>query len=145
MTTVKEVLSDKPRPFNFIEPNALISDALSILRAVNLGYLVVMHENEFKGIFSEHDYVNKIAMNGWDIHVCRVCDAMQKDMPFVSVEDCVETCVQLCTAHNIHHLPVFDDLNFTGVITRGDIMRAIIRDGSLAVEKRNAEVLNHEW
>jgi len=139
MTTVAEVLSKKPRPFNYIEPNALVSDALSLLRSVNLSYLVVMHENEFKGIFSEHNYIDKIAMDGWDAHTCRVADSMRNDMPFVSLEDCIETCVQLCIAHNIHHLPVFDDFRFAGVITRGDIMRTIVDKGSAAVEKKKVE------
>ena len=139
MTTVAEVLSKKPRPFNYIEPDALVSDALSLLRSVNLSYLVVMHENEFKGIFSEHEYIDKIVLNGRDVHTCRVVDSMRSDMPFVSVDDCIETCVQLCTVHKAHHIPVFDDLHFAGVITRGDIMRTIVHQGSAAVEKKNVE------
>jgi CBS domain-containing protein len=129
MTTVASVLATKPRPFNFIDPGAKVADALNLLGAVNLSYLVVMHNQEFKGIFCEHDFCKNVAMRGWDPKVCRVEDTMTKDLPIVTPEDSIETCVRLFNAHHVFYIPVFDQFRFEGVITRGDVIRTMLRNG----------------
>ncbi|MBS1975270.1 MAG: CBS domain-containing protein, partial [Bacteroidetes bacterium] len=55
MKTVKDLIESKAKAFNVIEPGTMVIDALSVLNSVNLSYLIVMDEHEFKGIFSERD------------------------------------------------------------------------------------------
>lgn len=144
MITISSVLRLKPRPFNFIEPDARVADALNLLGAVNMSYLVVMHNQQFKGIFCEHDFCRNVAMRGWDPNVCTVQDTMTKDLPFVTPEDTLENCVRMFNAHHIFYIPVFDQYRFEGVITRGDVLRAMLRNGSVIFDDTTAKV-NPEW
>ncbi len=145
MTTVASVLSGKPRPFNFIEPDARVADALHLLGAVNLSYLVVMHEDQFKGIFCEHDFCKNVAMRGWDPAVCSVEDTMTTGLPTITPEDSIESCMRLFHAHHVFYLPVFDQYRFCGVITRGDVIRAFLRDGKEVLEDAASVSQNREW
>lgn len=129
MLTVATVLSGKPRPFNFIEPDALVKDALHLLGAVNMSYLVVMHEGEYKGIFCEQDFVRKVALCGWDPNICTVQDTMSRNLPTVQTDETVERCIHLFNAHKARYIPVFENRTFMGVITHGDLIRAMLRVG----------------
>ena len=53
MRTVKDILNAKAKPFNQITSHTLVIDALKMLNSINLSYLVVMDDDEYKGIFSE--------------------------------------------------------------------------------------------
>jgi CBS domain-containing protein len=145
MTTVASVLAGKPRPFNFIEPDARVADALQLLGAVNLSYLVVMHESDFRGIFCEHDFCKNVALRGWDPAVCTVEDTMTKGLPTISPTDSIETCMRLFHAHHVFYLPVFDQYRFEGVITRGDVIRAFLRDGKGVFEDPTPASNRIEW
>jgi CBS domain-containing protein len=138
MLTVATVLSGKPRPFNFIEPDALVKDALHLLGAVNMSYLVVMHEGEYKGIFCEHDFVHKVALCGWDPNICRVKDTMSTNLPLVQTNETVERCIHLFNAHKVRYIPVFDNIHFAGIITHGDLIRAMLNVG-ISVFDNNAD------
>ncbi|HSK12055.1 MAG TPA: CBS domain-containing protein [Phnomibacter sp.] len=145
MTTVASVLALKPRPFNFVEPTALVADALNLLGTVNMSYLVVMREQEFRGIFCEHDYCRNVAMRGWDPAVCKVEDAMTTNLPTVSPEDSVESCIRLFNAHKVRYIPVFDQYRFVGVITQGDLIRSLLRHGKNVFDNSDGRVKEPEW
>jgi CBS domain-containing protein len=145
MTTVASVLAVKPRPFNFIEPDAKVADALHLLGAVNMSYLVVMHEQNFKGIFCEHDYCINVAMRGWDPAICTVEDTMTTNLPIVSPDDTIETCIGLFNAHKAKYLPVFDQYRFVGVITHGDLVRSLLSEGNQVFDNGNVRRHTPEW
>jgi CBS domain-containing protein len=145
MTTVASVLAIKPRPFNFIEPDAKVEDALHLLGTVNLSYLVVMHEDQFKGIFCEHDYCANVAMKGWDPAICSVEDTMTQNLPTINPTDSMETCIRLFNAHKVCYLPVFDQYRFAGVITQSDLIRALIREGDRVFDGPIANEMKSEW
>jgi CBS domain-containing protein len=145
MTTVASVLANKPRPFNYIEPDARVEDALHLLGAVNLSYLVVMHEDQFKGIFCEHDFCANVALRGWDPAICTVEDTMTHNLPIISPDDSIENCIRLFNAHKTRYLPVFDQYRFVGVVTHGDLIRALLRDGNKVFDGPSENIVTTEW
>jgi len=145
MTTVASVLALKPRPFNFIEPDAKVEDALHLLGAVNLSYLVVMHEDQFRGIFCEHDYCANVALRKWNPAICTVEETMTHNLPTVSPADSLENCIRLFNAHKTRYLPVFEQVRFIGVLTQADLIRALIREGDLVFDGPIARELKGEW
>ena len=62
MITVGNILEKKPPQFNSIESEALVIDALTMLSAVNLSYLVVLDDDNYKGIFCERDYCRNVVL-----------------------------------------------------------------------------------
>ena len=64
MRSVKELLESKPVAFNNIDADTLVIDALQMLNYVNLSYLIVKKDDEFKGIFCERDYSRNVILKG---------------------------------------------------------------------------------
>ncbi len=126
MRTVDDILQNKPRPFNFIEPDAKVIDALQLMNSVNLSYLVVMHDNTFHGIFSERDYSRNVILKGLHSDTCMVQEVMSTNLPIVEVTDTVEYCMNMLNTHKTRYLIVFDDAFFKAVITINDVLREAI-------------------
>src|SRR5260221_5079478 len=87
MRTVRDILSNKQRSFNIIQSNALVINALNLLNSVNLSYLVVMDEDQYKGIFSERDYTRNVILKGRSSDSTRVKEVMTIDLPMVELSD----------------------------------------------------------
>src|SRR5689334_21141192 len=81
MRTVKDILDSKSKSFNHVEPDTLVIDALNLLNSVNLSYLVVMDQNNYKGIFSERDYTRNVILKGRASNSTAVREAMTTDLP----------------------------------------------------------------
>jgi signal-transduction protein with cAMP-binding, CBS, and nucleotidyltransferase domain len=91
MRTVNDLLKSKPVVFNNIDADALVIDALHMLNSVNLSYLVVMKEDEFKGIFCERDYSRNVILKGRSSANTKVKEVMTNDLPMVETSDTVGT------------------------------------------------------
>jgi len=126
MRTVKNILETKAKSFNHIEPTALVIDAINMMNAVNLSYLIVMDGNEFRGIFSERNYTRNIILKGRASNTTMVEEAMTKDLPIVDLNDSVEYCMNLMNSHKTRYLLAYHDNQFEGVITIHDLLRQVI-------------------
>jgi predicted transcriptional regulator len=128
MKTVAELLATKPNPFNFVEPDAKVIDALYLLNATNHSYLVVMHDQDYRGIFCERDFLRNVALRGWDPQTCNVEDVMTTGLPIVQPSDSVEHCMRLLNIHKTRYLPVFEHHHFLSVITVNDLLRCVLKN-----------------
>ncbi|MEJ7738576.1 MAG: CBS domain-containing protein [Chitinophagaceae bacterium] len=126
MRTVRDLLSSKPKPFNVIQPTALVIDALNLMNSVNLSYLIVMDNDKFNGLFSERDYSRKVILKGRSSDSTAVMEVMATDLPIVTVSDTVEYCMNLMNSHRTRYLVAFDGQQFAGVITIHDLLRQVI-------------------
>jgi signal-transduction protein with cAMP-binding, CBS, and nucleotidyltransferase domain len=126
MRTVRDILASKQKSFNFIQSEALVINALNLLNSVNLSYLVVMDENEYKGIFSERDYTRNVILKGRSSDITRVKEVMTVDLPMVELKDSVEYCMNLMNSHKTRYLLAYEDQDFRGVITVHDLLRQVI-------------------
>lgn len=126
MKTVSEILRSKPKPVNFIDANALVYDALVMMNKVNLSYLIVMENEEFKGIFSERDYTRNVVLKGRKSDSCKVNEVMTVNLPSVSAYDTAEKCMNLLDEHKTRYLPVLNAGKLLGVVTLNDVLRQTI-------------------
>ena len=126
MRTVANILQHKPPAFNVIQAEAKVIEALHLMNSVNLSYLVVKHNDDFQGIFSERDYSRKVILNGLHSDSCSVKEVMSITLPMVSMQDTAEICMQMFNTHKTRYLIVFDDAYFKAVITINDVLREAI-------------------
>ena len=127
MRTVKNILSSKGKPVNFVKPDALVIDALTQLNSVNLSYLIVMEGEEFRGIFSERDYSRNVVLKGRASSNTKVAEVMTTDLPVVNMSDTVEHCMNTMNENKTRYLPAFDQNGkLAGVITIHDLLRQVI-------------------
>ena len=123
MRTVQNILEFKENPANTIEHAAMVIDALKKLISVNLSYLIVMEDGEYKGIFSERDYTRKLVLEGRSSRDTMVKQVMTKDLPEVSFDTSVEDCMYMMNRKGSRYLSIFEKDKFEGIITIHDLLR----------------------
>jgi predicted transcriptional regulator len=126
MSKIKEILQKKGPVFNSVTPDTKVLDALSIMKSENLSYVVVMEDTKYLGIMSERDYTHKIKLQGKKSESTTVKDIMSSDYPVIGFEEDLQRCMVLMNVYKTRYLPIFDEMEFQGVITMNDLMREVI-------------------
>jgi CBS domain-containing protein len=130
MKLVKEILKNKAIKEVFsVTPESLVFDALKLLAEKNIGALMVIDKKgKVVGIFSERDYTRKVILKGKSSKETKVQDIMTsvRAMYKIKPETEINECMVLMTGKHIRHLPVFDGQKFIGLISIGDILKAVI-------------------
>jgi CBS domain-containing protein len=146
MRTVKDILESKAKSFNVVSPHTLVIDALSMLNAVNLSYLIVMDDNQYKGIFSERDYSRNVILKGRTSRSTTVQEVMTADLPTVHLDQTVEYCMKTMILNKTRYVLAFDtDHKFAGVITIHDLLREVIANKEEIFDTDTAhELLNQD-
>lgn len=126
MRTVKNILETKEDQFNTIEPSAMVIDALKKLISVNLSYLVVYDNGEYKGIFSERDYTRKLVLEGRSSRETMVKDVLTDELPEVSLDNTVEDCMYKMNTRGTRYVAAFHNGKFAGIITLHDVLREVL-------------------
>ncbi|MGW8300991.1 MAG: CBS domain-containing protein [Desulfobacterales bacterium] len=126
MRSVKDILQEKGTQVYAISPDAKVYEALQLMADKNVGALMVMEGDRAVGLISERDYARKIVLKGKFSKDVPVHEIMTADIVRISPDRDVENCMELMTDKRIRHLPVFDNDRLIGIISIGDIVKAII-------------------
>jgi CBS domain-containing protein len=126
--TVRQLLQLKGNQVFDIHPQATVYEALERMAEYDVGALLVLEEGRLVGIFSERDYARKIILMGRASRETLVHEVMTTDLVMTSPEATVGECMALMTEHRIRHLPVMDKGQLAGVISIGDVVKAIMTE-----------------
>lgn len=124
---VKDLLDQKGYDILSADPEDSVLDAIAKMADHNIGALLVMKDGELLGIISERDYRNKIILKGRRSKDTPVSDIMSDQIVCVKPTDNINLCMQLMTNKKIRHLPVINDDAVVGVISIGDVVKAVIK------------------
>ena len=134
MVSVRQLLNRKGTEVLSISPQATVRDALTLMAKREVGALLVMEGGELSGIISERDYARKVILMGRTSKDTRVGEIMSTDPTTVSLEQTVTDCMELMTEGRIRHLPVVDGGRVVGVISIGDVVKAVISTQASMIE-----------
>jgi signal-transduction protein with cAMP-binding, CBS, and nucleotidyltransferase domain len=134
MIIVKEILDQKGHTAWTISPEAKVLEALELMAKKGLGALVVLEKDDIVGIISERDYARKIILMGRQSQDTPVRDIMTKEVYGVHYDTTAEECMVLMTDKHIRHLPVCKDGKLAGVISIGDVVKAIMTQQKVTIE-----------
>jgi predicted transcriptional regulator len=132
MCKIKDMLQKKGPVFNVVTPDTKVVEALNIMKSENLSYVVVMQDGNYLGIMSERDYTHKVKLQGKKSETTTVKDIMSSDYPVVGFGEDLQRCMVLMNVYKTRYLPIFDEMNFQGVITMNDLMREVIAKDDLS-------------
>jgi len=138
MKTVRDILADKDQRVCSIHPKATVFDALKLMSEMEIGAVMVLDETgAVRGILSERDYARKIRLQGKTSRETAVAEIMTpvEHMHTVKPTNTLEDCMVLMTAKHVRHLPVFEDSRFLGVISIGDVVKAIISEKQSLIDQ----------
>jgi CBS domain-containing protein len=105
-----------------------LAEAVDMMAEKGVGSLLVMQGGALCGIVTERDYARKVVVGGRSTETTCVADIMTADVFTTSVEQHIDECMMLMTEKRIRHLPVIDGDHVVGIISIGDLMKAIISD-----------------
>lgn len=128
MKTVRELLQGKSGAIFSIAPDARVYDALKLMAEKEIGALVVMDQGTLAGIMSERDYARKVTLLGKSSQELAVRDIMTAKVVTISPSQSAEECMALMTDYRIRHLPVMEGDRLIGVLSIGDLVKAVIED-----------------
>jgi CBS domain-containing protein len=136
METVRELLKHKGPDVVTVHPSTTVFDALSIMDQKNIGsVLVVTETGEVVGIVTERDYARKVVLRGRVSKETPVSDIMTKDVIFVGLRTTLDEAMALMTGKRCRHLPVREDGQIRGMISIGDVVRAVIHDKDVLIDQ----------
>jgi len=135
MRTVRHLLEAKAPEVFAIGPDEPVIDAIRLMAEKRIGAVVVMQAGRLVGILSERDYARKIVLQGRSSKNTPVRDIMTSDVISVGLNDTADRCMQLVTDKRIRHLPVLDGGNVLGVVSIGDLVKAVIEDQQLELDQ----------
>ncbi|KHG66382.1 histidine kinase [Thermus sp. 2.9] len=131
--TVRQVLLHKGSQVYAIHPEATVLEALRKLAEHDIGALLVMEGERLLGIFSERDYARKLVLLGRFSKDTRVGEVMTQDPITIPPEADLSQAMRLMTEHRVRHLPVVEAGKVVGVVSIGDVVKAIISEQEVLI------------
>jgi CBS domain-containing protein len=135
MRTVRDILETKGHDVWSIEPSALVYDAMKLMADKEIGALLVLEGAKLVGIVSERDYARKIILQGRSSLTTQVSEIMTSRVVYVEPERNIEECMALMTDKRIRHLPVVQTGQLCGIISIGDLVKAIIAEQQFIIQQ----------
>jgi CBS domain-containing protein len=134
MTTVRQLLDGKGRQVYSVPPQAPVLEAIRAMAEHRIGALLVMKDESLAGIVSERDYALKVILPGRGSDT-PVRDIMSSPVLTVSPDATVQQCMQLVTDRRVRHLPVVEGGRVVGMISIGDLVKAVIAEQQHQIEQ----------
>lgn len=135
MRLVKHLLEGKSGAIHSIGPDNPVLDAIRLMADKHVGALLVMRGDEMIGIVSERDYARKVILKGRSSADTPVSEIMTAPVISVAPGDSAHRCMRLMTDMRIRHLPVLDSGKVVGMLSIGDLVKAVIDEQAAELEQ----------
>jgi CBS domain-containing protein len=127
MKNLQQVLDNKKHQYIVsITSNRPVYDALVIMAEYKIGAVLVMDDNQLKGIFSERDYAREIILKGRSSKTTTINEVMTSNLIKASASDSVSTAMSVMNNKRIRHLPVVENDKVIGMLSIGDLVKETI-------------------
>ena len=134
-TTVHDVLRGKGSDVISVSPSDTVFEALQILAERNIGAVLVLEGSRLVGILSERDYARQVILKGKASKDTPVREIMTTSVVCVHPEYTIEECMALMTDKRFRHLPVLADDRLLGVLSIGDVVKALLDEQAFRIEQ----------
>jgi len=135
MRTVRDILNIKGNDVFAVRPDDTVFDAVRMMADKGVGAALVMDDGKLVGIVTERDYARKIILEDKSSKTTPVSDVMTKKVLCVSPERTIDECMALMTDKRSRHLPVVDHKQVVGVVSIGDLVKAVITEQKVLIDQ----------
>lgn len=135
MKTVQEILDHKGGDVFAVRPDDTVFDAVKMMADKGVGAALVMEGDKLVGIVTERDYARKIILEDKSSKGTPVSDVMTKKVLCVSPDRTTDECMALMTDKRSRHLPVVDHKQVVGVVSIGDLVKAVITEQKVLIDQ----------
>ena len=146
--TVGQLMEQKGEAVYSVSPQQTVYEALELMADKDVGAVLVLDdEGKIAGIFSERDYARKIILHGKSSIETPVADIMRRQVICVPTWRTLDECMAIMTNKRVRHLPVIRDGELAGIVSIGDVGKAIISEQEYVIhelEEYAEEALKHK-
>ncbi|HCG63964.1 MAG TPA: CBS domain-containing protein [Sphaerochaeta sp.] len=143
MSTVRSILDQKGSEIVTVLPSDTMAQAILKLTQHRIGAVLVLDEaGTIKGILSERDVVKHLAGRIEFSTTVSVSDVMTKGVTYVKPHQSLDECLQLMTTGRFRHLPVVDNDAVVGIISIGDVVKAVLADRAFQIGQLEYYITN---
>jgi CBS domain-containing protein len=135
MHSIRDILRDKGTKVQSIDPEVSVYDAIQQMAEHGIGALLVMEGGKPVGLFSERDYSRKVALRGLRSRDTTVRSIMSSPVITISPDASVQQGLSMMTDKFIRHIPVVDGSGVIGMVSIGDLVKAVIHDQQSLIEQ----------
>jgi len=135
MNTVKDILNMKGMEVWTVTPQSKVYDALKLMADKNIGAVLVAENENIVGILSERDYARKVALEGKSSKELPVQEIMSQRVLYITSDKNLDECMALMIEKKIRHLPVFENEKLNGIISIGDVVKAVLDHKKFTIEQ----------
>jgi CBS domain-containing protein len=135
MKTVGDLLEGKPREIWSITPGETVYDAIALMADRGIGAVLVVEGGRLVGILSERDYARQVILKGKSSKDTRVRDIMTTSVIHVTLDKTIDDCMTIMTNSRIRHLPVMVESELIGILSIGDVVKALISAKQSQIEQ----------
>ena len=135
MQSMAQLLSTKGSRVWSISPDATVYDGLELMAEKNIGALLILDGGRPVGIMSERDYARKIILEGRSSRETQIRSIMTTRLVSVRLDDTIEEGMAIMTRERIRHLPVLDGGAVVGMVSIGDLVKAMIDRQQFTIEQ----------
>jgi CBS domain-containing protein len=128
MRKVSQILQGKQSRVCSVPQEAPVLEVIRLMAEQHIGSVLVMRGNDLIGIATERDYARKVILQGRSSADTPVHQIMSTPVTCVSPDTTVQACMEIMTERHVRHLPVKDGGTVVGMVSIGDLVKAVIED-----------------
>lgn len=137
---IKNILAKKGMNVITIRPDQTLRDVVALLAKHKIGVLVVVDASgKPAGIISERDII-RVADQNENFFKTRIDTVMTKDVVVGSPDDDLKSVQQTMTQRKFRHLPVMEQGKLIGIISIGDVVKAIVEEYQGEIETLQTQI-----
>lgn len=134
MSTIRDILGRKGKTVLTSKSTVSVLEAISLMSQANIGALVIQDGNQPCGIFTERDYLRKIALKGRSSSTTPLCDVMSAPLITVPISEKPDVAMEIMTTCRCRHLIVTEGEKMVGIISLGDLVKHMLQEKEAEVE-----------
>jgi len=135
MHSIRDVLRLKGATVLSISADETVYEAIRQMAEHGIGALLVVENDEPVGLLSERDYSRKVILRGLRSRETTVRTIMSSPLLTISPDASVQQALSMMTEKYIRHLPVADSSGVLGMVSIGDLVKAVIEDQQSLIEQ----------
>jgi CBS domain-containing protein len=140
MSTIREILANKGNKVITVSGKVSVLEAISIMSNANVGAIVIQDGDQPGGIFTERDYLRKIALKGLSSSDTLVSDVMSSPLITVELSDPIRDAMETMTERRCRHLIVKDNGKMVGIVSLGDLVKNMLLAKEAEVEQLSSYI-----
>jgi signal-transduction protein with cAMP-binding, CBS, and nucleotidyltransferase domain len=140
MTTIRDILDHKGHKVLTVTSQVSVLDAIGNMSEANIGAIVIQDGDQPAGIFTERDYLRKIALKGRSTEETEVSEVMSSPLITVESSEAARVAMETMTERRCRHLVVMEGEEMVGIVSIGDLVKHMLQEKEAEVEQLSSYI-----